>query len=292
MRQLLSTNPDSAPRGASELVRADAFGTRPSHVAALSVLNQLLWSAALCSTQRELAELTVQTSRAVFCSAATALVLLDGNDRVVRQSFSGIAGSDSRCADANGRLIDPILSAVVERQVTLHSGHISIRDAATSTPVSGGFSPVPGAFHSLAAPLYGGRGKVVAAFGVCRRPTAAPFDGEDIHRATALTGHLSVAFARLPSLGHVPNVAHRLTPRERQVASFVMQGANNLGIASSLQISRETVKKALQRIYEKLNVHGRAEMVARLLATHGPASFGQAPDQAPSILITSSSARQ
>jgi DNA-binding CsgD family transcriptional regulator len=45
----------------------------------------------------------------------------------------------------------------------------------------------------------------------------------------------------------------------------VTQGSTNPQIALALQISRETVKKTLQRVYCKLDVNGRAQMAGRLV---------------------------
>ncbi|MHB8620242.1 MAG: helix-turn-helix transcriptional regulator, partial [Chloroflexota bacterium] len=53
-----------------------------------------------------------------------------------------------------------------------------------------------------------------------------------------------------------------LSARERQVAELVALGFNNPRIASSLTISRDTVKEHLKHIFEKLRVSSRAELAA------------------------------
>jgi DNA-binding CsgD family transcriptional regulator len=57
-----------------------------------------------------------------------------------------------------------------------------------------------------------------------------------------------------------------LSPRERQIARMVAGGRTNQAIASSLDISVWTVSTHLRRIFAKLAVSSRAEMVAHLLA--------------------------
>ena len=57
-----------------------------------------------------------------------------------------------------------------------------------------------------------------------------------------------------------------LSPRERQIALMVAHGRTNQAIATSLDISVWTVSTHLRRIFAKLGVSSRAEMVARLLA--------------------------
>jgi DNA-binding CsgD family transcriptional regulator len=57
-----------------------------------------------------------------------------------------------------------------------------------------------------------------------------------------------------------------LSPREQQIARMVAWGRTNQAIASSLEISVWTVSTHLRRIFAKLAVSSRAEMVAHLLA--------------------------
>jgi len=57
-----------------------------------------------------------------------------------------------------------------------------------------------------------------------------------------------------------------LSPREQQIARMVAHGRTNQAIATSLEISVWTVSTHLRRIFAKLAVSSRAEMVAHLLA--------------------------
>jgi DNA-binding CsgD family transcriptional regulator len=56
-----------------------------------------------------------------------------------------------------------------------------------------------------------------------------------------------------------------LTEREAQVAVECLRGNKNLEIADHLRISVETVNKHLDKVYQKANVRGRAELASRLL---------------------------
>jgi DNA-binding CsgD family transcriptional regulator len=58
-----------------------------------------------------------------------------------------------------------------------------------------------------------------------------------------------------------------LSPREQQIALMVAAGRTNQAIAGSLEISAWTVSTHLRRIYAKLAVSSRAEMVAHLLGS-------------------------
>jgi DNA-binding CsgD family transcriptional regulator len=63
-----------------------------------------------------------------------------------------------------------------------------------------------------------------------------------------------------------------LSPRELQIAGLVADGATSQAIASVLEISLWTVSTHLRRIFAKLGVGCRAEMVAHLFC--GPALEG------------------
>lgn len=56
---------------------------------------------------------------------------------------------------------------------------------------------------------------------------------------------------------------HALSPRELQIARLVADGATNRAIATSLDISLWTVSTHMRRIFAKLDVCSRAEMVAQ-----------------------------
>jgi DNA-binding CsgD family transcriptional regulator len=69
-----------------------------------------------------------------------------------------------------------------------------------------------------------------------------------------------------------------LSPREQEIALMVARGRTNQAIASALEISVWTVSTHLRRIFAKLAVSSRAEMVAHLLTRADFASqVGRAP---------------
>jgi DNA-binding NarL/FixJ family response regulator len=56
----------------------------------------------------------------------------------------------------------------------------------------------------------------------------------------------------------------KLSPKEQKVALLVCEGLNNIEISNSLNISVNTVKTHLKKIYEKLNVKDRLALVILL----------------------------
>jgi DNA-binding CsgD family transcriptional regulator len=86
---------------------------------------------------------------------------------------------------------------------------------------------------------------------------------------------LTVGRVRCLVLLQQESVTVTLSPREQQVALMVAAGRTNQAIAASLEISAWTVSTHLRRIYAKLAVSSRAEMVAHLL---GHADFAYQVD--------------
>lgn len=67
---------------------------------------------------------------------------------------------------------------------------------------------------------------------------------------------------QVPALRVVdPHGLHLLTPREEQVVALAAEGLGNREIARELRLSEHTVKKYLFRIFEKVAVSNRVELV-------------------------------
>lgn len=60
-----------------------------------------------------------------------------------------------------------------------------------------------------------------------------------------------------------------LTPRERDVVALLMSGASTRQIAAETSLTVGTVHTYLKRIYPKLGVRSRVELVARMAGTDG-----------------------
>jgi len=63
------------------------------------------------------------------------------------------------------------------------------------------------------------------------------------------------------STGVDPVVAEELTPREREVLTYIAEGYTNREIAETLVISIKTVDRHRENIMQKLNLHSRVELV-------------------------------
>jgi len=72
------------------------------------------------------------------------------------------------------------------------------------------------------------------------------------------------ARAELRRIGGRAPSGGELTEAERRIAALVAEGRTNREVAAALFITEHTVEGALTRAYQKLGVHSRAELTARL----------------------------
>ncbi len=72
-------------------------------------------------------------------------------------------------------------------------------------------------------------------------------------------------FQRMPSPPRATMEDHGLSPREKEVLQGLVEGLSYKLIADKLEISYETVRSHMKRIYEKLQVHNNTEAVAKTL---------------------------
>ncbi|MBN3909627.1 MAG: GAF domain-containing protein [Nostoc sp. NMS1] len=117
-------------------------------------------------------------------------------------------------------------------------------------------------WHVMAGPIVS-NGQLVGVVGFTRQQGMPTFDSQNLTDLSALCLHIStwVAMARLQ---HPQLLKTDLTPREMQIADLVAQGQTNAEISAELWITENSVKQALKRMFRKLEVSSRTQMVAKL----------------------------
>ena len=189
---------------------------------------------------------------------------------------SGIFFFDQLLADRNLQKLlkvalsvehNPVARYLAERHTPVHEGLV------TSPKAWAIICPRPDHWHVMAGPIVS-RGQLMGVVGCTRDRSMPAFDTENLADLSAICLHLSVwaATVRAAKLSrresqHQPFNTSRLTPRELQIAELVALGRTNAGIARELWITENSVKQALKRMFRKLEVSSRAEMVAELSAT-------------------------
>lgn len=113
------------------------------------------------------------------------------------------------------------------------------------------------------------RQRVHAALVLLARAPGA-FDAADLERLRAVAPALSVADALLARLEDAPRASsavrlrcrdQRLTQRQRQLVEFVARGYSNAEIAAALDLSPNTVRNHLARVFMRIGASNRADLV-------------------------------
>ena len=111
-----------------------------------------------------------------------------------------------------------------------------------------------------------GRGQLVGTIHFARVGETPAFSAMDLANLGAVCSHVSACLAELRRSPSSPSnsLTERLTPRERQIANLVARGLTNAEIGAELWITQNLAKQALKRMFRKLEVTARTEMVAKL----------------------------
>ncbi|GAB4214098.1 MAG: hypothetical protein OHK0012_11430 [Synechococcales cyanobacterium] len=195
-------------------------------------------------------------------ATAWGLDVLDSRLRVVESDLWGVPDSFRDCYQAMGHCHDPISQHMIQQQIPVH--HLSVQsleDWHQSTLYQNVFRN-HGLEHAMVAPLIGS-GRLIGGIYFLRDQGFPAFRDSDLMHVGSLCQHISVRLATL-HFAISPLLMNSLTPREVDIAELVAQGFNNREIALKLRISRDAVKQILKRLFQKLGVSARAEMIAKL----------------------------
>ncbi len=161
---------------------------------------------------------------------------------------------------------NPVVRYLAERHAPVHEALV------TSPKAWKLICPRPDHWHVMAGPIVS-RGQLVGVVGCTREQSMIAFDTENLADLSAVCLHLSARTAAVRSpqqpfkASRWDGKAERLTPRELQIAKLVASGRTNAEIGTELWITENSVKQALKRMFRKLEVSSRAEMVAQLSVT-------------------------
>lgn len=154
---------------------------------------------------------------------------------------------------------NPVARYLAEHHAPVHE------ELVTSPKVWSIICPRADHWHVMAGPIVS-RGQLVGAVGCTRNKSLPAFDTQNLADLSGICLHLSIWAATVRSLPQSFQT-ERLTARELQIVELVALGHTNAAIGQELWITENSVKQALKRIFRKLEVSSRAEMVAQLYAT-------------------------
>lgn len=155
---------------------------------------------------------------------------------------------------------NPVLRYVVQNHAVVHD------EAILPPGVWKTLCPRADHGHVMLGPIIK-QGQLAGGIALTRHRDHQAFNADNVADLSALCLHFSTRLAVLWSTpGAVELDCIALTPREAQIAGLVAQGLTNKAIGEALWITENSVKQALKRMFRKLKVASRAEMVAHLSA--------------------------
>jgi DNA-binding CsgD family transcriptional regulator len=159
---------------------------------------------------------------------------------------------------------NPVVRYLLERHAPVHEALV------TSPKVWTMICPRPDHWHVMAGPIING-GQLIGVVGCTREKSMPAFDAQNLADLSAVCLHLSVWASTVRAQATDGETwasrrfnTDRLTPRELQIAELVALGKTNAEIGAELWITENSVKQALKRMFRKLRVSSRAELVAQL----------------------------
>lgn len=228
-------------------------------------MQSLFHHLAIAPNEYELRLRFLDTAGELFQAQAWGFTVLDQDFQILETDKRGLPDSFVDCYNEVGIPKDPVMSSLIERHAPVHNQLVLSPENWRRSAIYQHVALRYGIEHIMMGPLIGG-GHLVGKVYLMRNSQMMPFVAEDLSHLSVLCTHLSVCLATLRASATAPEspMLRCLTQRELQIADLVAQGMRTAEISAILGITQNSVKQALKRMFIKLNVSTRAEMVAQL----------------------------
>jgi len=209
----------------------------------------------------ELRDRFIKDAGKFFMANAWGFDRLNANSEIISADYRGLTQSFCDRYHQVGRQGDRISVTAIQEKTPVHNLSIQTKESWQQTDIYQKVFRPAGIENGMASVLVG-NGTIVGGIYFLREQGLSPFTDKDLLHISTLSLHLSVRIAELQN--SYSEKLNCLTKREREIAELVAKGFNNSEIGVLIGISREGVKQALKRMFRKLDVSARAEMVAIL----------------------------
>lgn len=192
--------------------------------------------------------------------------LLDAENRLVSFDAQGVSDSFAEQYQKIGISVDPVLKYVLKYHAPAHEELVLPRGTWKQSELYKRCCSTYDHTHIMTGPIVG-QGQLIGTINFARIGYVHAFNQLDLSSLGAVCTHFSARLAELRKRSVAVSNQHFkcLTPREMQIANLVAKGLTNQEIGTELWISRNSVKQALKRMFRKLEVSSRTEMVSKLL---------------------------
>ncbi len=229
-------------------------------------LQSLFRNLAAASTEAELSSCLMDNISEHFGVQRWGLYLLDEQNNLASFDVVGVSSDFVERYDAIGKSVDPVLKYVLDYHAPAHEELVLPAGQWKQSKLYQRCCAEYAHEHIMTGPIVGS-GNLIGTVHFARVGDSQAFNYFDLASLGAVCLHLSACLAKLrssPKARELLLSKVKLTPREIQIANLVAQGLTNNSIAQELWITKNTVKQALKRMFIKLEVNSRTEMVFKI----------------------------
>ncbi|PSB15046.1 transcriptional regulator [filamentous cyanobacterium CCP1] len=193
------------------------------------------------------------------------IYLLNEESQLASVDVQGVSDTFVERYQKFGKAVDPVLQYVLQYHAPAHESLVLPEGGWKQSELYQRCCSEYDHEHIMTGPIVG-QGQLIGTVNFARVGDTPAFDPLDLAMLGAVCTHLSTRLAELrrPLFANANPLLKRLTPREIQIANLVARGLTNAEIGAELWITQNSVKQALKRMFRKLEVSARTEMVAKL----------------------------
>jgi DNA-binding CsgD family transcriptional regulator len=229
-----------------------------------SSLHPLFQAIATAPTEQALRFRFVDGVSQYFGVQRWGIYLMDDENRLSNFDVVGVSDAFVERYEKIGRAVDPVLRYVLDNHAPAHEELVLPIGGWKQSDLYQKCCSEYDHEHIMTG-LIVGRGQLIGTIHFARVGGTPPFSSNDLANLGAVCTHLSACLAELRlQSSSSSSVFRKLTPREAQIANLVAKGLTNAEIGAELWITQNSVKQALKRMFRKLGVSARTEMVAKL----------------------------
>ncbi|MBE9060984.1 LuxR C-terminal-related transcriptional regulator [cf. Phormidesmis sp. LEGE 11477] len=193
------------------------------------------------------------------------IYLLNEQNKLKSVDAKGVSDTFIERYQQYGASVDPVLRYVRHYHAPAHEAIVLPQGGWKQSELYKRCCSTHNHEHIMTGPIVG-KGRLVGTVNFARIGNAPSFGRSDLAALGAVCAHFSARLAEVRSLSATAQniLLQRLTPREVEIVDLVAKGLTNAAIGKELWITQNSVKQALKRMFKKLGVSARTEMVAKL----------------------------
>ncbi|MBE9028688.1 GAF domain-containing protein [filamentous cyanobacterium LEGE 11480] len=191
------------------------------------------------------------------------IYLLDKQHEIAHCDTVGVSDHFIERYQKIGKQVDPVMQYVMDYHAHAHEEIVLPAGTWKQSPLYDRCCSEYDHAHIMTGPIVG-QGELIGSIHFARGDNTPAFNQQDLSKLSAVCQHVSAKLASLQQQTSSNPHIGKLTARERQIANLVAQGKTNAEIGTELWITQNSVKQALKRMFRKLEVASRTEMVAKL----------------------------